>query len=311
MKSLSVVVETVTVRHDHDHGPLADALARTMEAVCRQTVALHEVLVVLDPSIGEPEEASVRLRYPEVRIVRADKANYFAEKNAGVRAATGDLVAFLDGDCVPAETWAETLIGAFTDRVVAVTGETRYEGGSFAARTFSVPDFGNAMERRGSSTAIMLNNVAFLREVAEANPLEERIPRNGGCFLLYHRLRTAGAVMVYESRATVTHELDVGGLGFVRKHFDRGFDGVVAYRCDDTGVLRGTSILQRFGPFGLTALSLRRILLDWVNLARHRQQVGIGAIAVPYYAAVLALTRSIELVGGLTALATERNDRAA
>jgi len=40
-------------------------------------------------------------------------------------------------------------------------------------------------------------------------PSTARIRRNGGCFLLYHQLRAAGARIVYESRACVSHGLDI------------------------------------------------------------------------------------------------------
>jgi len=97
--------------------------------------------------------------------------------------------------------------------------------------------------------------------------------------------------------------VDVHGLGFVRKHFDRGHDGAVIYRLDERGVLRGTPLVRRFGALALVALSGRRVVVDWLRLARFRRQIGIRAIMLPYYAAVALGTRLIELAGAVSARA--------
>jgi hypothetical protein len=147
------------------------------------------------------------------------------------------------------------------------------------------------------------------RDVFVANPFEERIPRNGGCYLLYHRLRAAGHRIVYTPRAVVAHGVDVAGVGFVRKHFDRGYDGVAVYRYDSTNVLRGSRLARRLPGFALLPITVRRLALDWIRLVRTRDQAGIGTAALPYYALVMVVTRVIELVGGLVATVSPRRDR--
>jgi glycosyltransferase involved in cell wall biosynthesis len=308
MIDVSVILETVTLRYDHDHGPLADAIAPTLAALERQTVPRDrfEVLIVLDDAIDAETVAELQRRHPSARLVHGAAPNYFAEKNAGVAAARGAKVVFLDGDCIPDPAWLEVLLAGFAQGVDVVTGRTRYEGNSLAARTFSVPDFGTVFDQGGVSSGIMLNNVIFPRELALQYPLDARIPRNGGCYLLYHQLRAVGRRVVYEPRAIVSHGVDVDGLGFVRKHFDRGYDTVAVYRCDDQAVLRGTRLFRRLGPVALAAITARRILTDWRRLARERAQVGISLAALPYHAAVTVVTRGIELAGGVVATVRKR-----
>ena len=308
MTQVSVIIETVTLRFDHDHGPLADAIGPTIAAVERQTFPRDrfEILLVLDGEAGETTVEELRRRYPAVRLVIGVAPNYFAEKNAGAAAARGAIAAFVDGDCVPDPTWLEALVAPFANGADVVTGRTRYEGSSFSARTFSVPDFGTVAEEQGASSGIMLNNVAFRRELVLGHPLDARIRRNGGCYLLYHQLRAVGVRMAYAAEAIVTHGLDVAGLGFVRKHFDRGYDSVSVYRCDDANVLRGTRVFRRLGVLALPVIIARRVLFDWRHLARKRAQIGITALQVPYYAAVMLTTRAIELCGGVTAAVARR-----
>ena len=128
------------------------------------------------------------------------------------------------------------------------------------------------------------------------------IRRNGGCYFLYYQLRAAGARIVYEPRAVVNHGTgDVQGLNFFRKHFDRGYDGVSVYRLDSGAVLRGTRFFGRFGAFALPAITVRRVVLDWIRLMRHRRQIGVSLPTLPYFGAVIAGTRLIELAGGISA----------
>jgi GT2 family glycosyltransferase len=196
--------------------------------------------------------------------------------------------------------------------VAAVAGRTRYTGRSWAARTFSVPDFAYIHEDPGGeATGFNINNVAFRRDAFLAHRFDERIPRNGGCFFLYHHMRAAGARIVYAPDAVVSHAVDVHGLGFVRKHFERGHDGALIYLLDDQTVLRGTPLVRRFGALAFGALTARRLVADWLRLARHRRQMGIPALTVPYFATVAAGTRAIELAGGLSALAARRASRQA
>lgn len=304
MMEISIVIETVTVRYDDDHGPVADAIAPAIAALGLQSLPRDrfEILVVLDPAVDAATLDELRRRYPDVRLVLDVEPNYFAEKNAGVAAARAPVVAWLDADCVPDPAWIESLLAPLRQGADLSTGRTRYEGGSLAAKTFSVPDFANVIDREGSATGIMLNNVALRRDLALAHPLDTRIRRNGGCYLLYHQLRAIGTRMVYVPEATVSHALDVAGLGFVRKHFDRGFDSVSVYRCDGTHALRGTRLFRRLGPIALAGITARRVAHDWRRLARERAQIGISPLALPYYAGVMALTRGIELAGGMTAM---------
>jgi hypothetical protein len=151
--------------------------------------------------------------------------------------------------------------------------------------------------------------VAFRREVLLAHPFDTRISRNGGCYFLFHQLRAAGERVLYEPGAAVAHGIDIGGLGFVRKHFDRGYDGVAVYRLDSNGVLRGTRLFRRLGALALVPIIGRRIVVDWVRMLRHRHQIGIPLLALPYFAAVAVTTRLIELVGGLTAIVSSRGSK--
>jgi glycosyltransferase involved in cell wall biosynthesis len=303
---VSVVIETITARYDQKSaGSMADDLAATLSGLERQSYPreLIDIIVVLDQNVPPTAPAEVTRRFPFVRFAESPRTNYCAAKNAGAEAARGSVVALLDGDCEPEPDWLERLLARLQPGIAAVAGRTRYSADSLQARTASVPDFGYVVEQSGAASGMNLNNVAFSREVLLDHPLDARVRRNGGCYLLFHQLKAAGERVLYEPGAVVAHATgDIRGLEFVRKHFGRGFDGVGVYRLDEKSVLRGTRIFRRFGVAGLVAITARRIVLDWLWIARHRRQIGVRPPAVPYFGAVAAGTRSIELAGMLAAV---------
>lgn len=55
----------------------------------------------------------------------------YAARNAGIRAAQGEILAFTDADCYPQSTWLEALVQPFTDSAVGlVAGEILAQPGS-------------------------------------------------------------------------------------------------------------------------------------------------------------------------------------
>jgi glycosyltransferase involved in cell wall biosynthesis len=306
MPLVSVVIETITARLDCSSGRLADDLAGTLRALDGQTYPREsiETLLVVDGEVAAADRDRLKRLHPELRILASSTSNYFDAKNAGAAAASGDYVALVDGDCEPAPDWIETLVRAFRPNVAAVAGRTRYAGATWAERVLSIPDFAYVHdEGDGRASGFNINNVLFRRDVLLRHPFDPRIARNGGCYFLFHELRAAGEIILYEPAAMVSHGNDIAGLRFARKHFDRGFDGVTVYRLDERRVLRGTRLFQRLGAIALVGFVGRRILLDWQRLFRHRRQIGIAAATLPFYWGLAALLRMIELCGALAATA--------
>ena len=90
---------------------------RCLKAVFAQTVPPAEVIVVDDGST-EPlawlaEEAA---RRPSLQVLRQENAGPAAARNRGWRAASGEVVAFTDDDCLPTPSWLAELGAAFAEQ---------------------------------------------------------------------------------------------------------------------------------------------------------------------------------------------------
>lgn len=109
---MSVVVPTYR-RHD--------LLERCLDALAKQELAsdAYEVIVVDDAASTETEQlvnrwserTAGRIRYLAVRHAHGPAA----ARNAGWRAARGDVIAFTDDDCVPDPQWLVHGLRAFAD----------------------------------------------------------------------------------------------------------------------------------------------------------------------------------------------------
>ncbi|MBN1658377.1 MAG: glycosyltransferase [Anaerolineae bacterium] len=102
-------------------GPLR-TLLRTLE---HQSYPWFEVIVVVGPT--RDDTMQVLAEYEgRVRVLQCAQANLGRSRNAGLMAACGSVVAFVDDDAVPCRCWLEQLARLFRDPGLAATGGEVY-----------------------------------------------------------------------------------------------------------------------------------------------------------------------------------------
>jgi cellulose synthase/poly-beta-1,6-N-acetylglucosamine synthase-like glycosyltransferase len=121
-------------------------------------------VVVVDASSGRLDQ--IRLAHPTTHWIdftpldpsRVSIAN---QRNVGVRAATGDIIVFIDAGCLPEKQWLEAITAPI------VTGEERMTCGQTAALGRTQPyEWARAdQQRRRYLLECPTINVAFEREV--------------------------------------------------------------------------------------------------------------------------------------------------
>lgn len=97
------------------------ALGATLTAVSSQAAGLAELceILVVDASDGRLDH--IRRQHPAVRWIQFERPAGVAvtiphQRNAGVRAARGEIIAFTDAGCEPASGWLERLIAPLRDQ---------------------------------------------------------------------------------------------------------------------------------------------------------------------------------------------------
>jgi glycosyltransferase involved in cell wall biosynthesis len=91
-------------------------LGHCLRALQAQTMPPAEIIVVDDGSSDATAEIASGLG---VRVIRQANAGPAAARNAGARAARGDVLLFTDADCAPAPDWVQRMAAPFADPTVA------------------------------------------------------------------------------------------------------------------------------------------------------------------------------------------------
>lgn len=99
-----------------------DQLVRCLKSMQALSIQPAEIIVVDNAPRTEATRRMVA-RFPSVRYVRAPRLGLDAARNAGISAASGEVVAFADDDVVVHPNWLAGLLHGFSDaRVMATTG---------------------------------------------------------------------------------------------------------------------------------------------------------------------------------------------
>jgi glycosyltransferase involved in cell wall biosynthesis len=97
----------------------ADFVVEAVESVLAQSLPAHEIIVVDD---GSTDDTAERLKDLPIRLLRQANAGVAMARNAGVAAATGDAIAFLDADDVWHPRKLELQVPLLTTNGLIATG---------------------------------------------------------------------------------------------------------------------------------------------------------------------------------------------
>jgi glycosyltransferase involved in cell wall biosynthesis len=198
-------------------------LSTLVESLERLDPAPHEILVV----DNDPGDLDCRREVEAAgfRYLREDRRGLDNARNAGLRAARGEVVAFIDDDCVASPHWLEPLARAFAhDGVAAVTGpafpylldsptrEMMERTASLARGLRRVPFDWQSMSPLHAAAMGVGANMSFRRALL---PGDEPFPpeldagtetESGGDSYLLGRVLDAGFRVVYDPEMFVFHQ---------------------------------------------------------------------------------------------------------
>jgi glycosyltransferase involved in cell wall biosynthesis len=277
---LSVIVELDNILHGEvarAQTMLARLLGQLREGGLEPRV---EVLVLYDETEIRRKDAerivtaSTIAEHPFVKLVATNGLRYFSLKNEGARQASGEIIVFVDSDCVPEEGWLRRLLESFRDpEVDVVTGNSYVDQDTFYAKTFAAGWYFPARLPDGPLVAVattFVNTLAIRRHVFEKYPFPEESSLYMGQGVLWNRTLAANGVpILLNPSARVAHPPPV----FLRSAIVNGYD--TAQRTRQPGETKLQSLkVSYWGLRGNLSAMFRRIL------ARYRE-VGIPRAAVP------------------------------
>ncbi len=285
--NITIVIETFNYLEGSSLQELRTAILAAA-AYCRPEREIEILLVEAsgDPKIGQMIDTD----FPFVRCLDAHGLGYDQAKMLAAREARGQIVAYLDGDCIPLAGWLEKLTEPIRKGCAEASGGfSRYPRGFFSS-ILSIMDFGFLLPRSVRSLGCYaFNNAAFLRELLIRLPVPEG-PLRCACYLHAQKLCRTRTPVIMAPEAVVIHGLPPT----LRERLRRGYDAVAV--CWVDAGLKETRKLT-MGIFAAPRLYADAINLDWKRLRAGYKEYGLFRwqmlLALPIFPAL----RLIDLVG--------------
>ncbi|MGH7407334.1 MAG: glycosyltransferase family 2 protein [Candidatus Methylomirabilales bacterium] len=238
------------------------------------------------------EEADGPRSLPGVRYVHLPREGrgFGYARNAGIRAAGGELVLFMDDDCEAERGWIEALTAPLRSdaRVLGVAGAVMVRDCGpigYAENILGFPGGGlryldGARGRLVPTRYLSTCNCAYRKEaVLRAGGFPEDARLGGEDFLLAERIAVLGSC-VYAPGAVVYHR-PRGRLGAIFRWFVRRGQSEI-------GLLAATADRGQFARFLVrTSWTVRTLVLIIVLARWPRLAALLPAVAVVYYGAIL------------------------
>lgn len=221
-------------------------------------------IVVIDDGSTQQERVAEIVREAEAKLVRLEGMGPAAARNAGVRAAQGEVICFTDDDCEPAAGWVQKLVAPILagDAECAAGLTTVVSDASAADRAWQA--IANYLQQvaadLGSSSPGFAPtcNLACSRKLLMELPFDESFPTAAGEDRDWAaRTAARGSAPTFIPQALVTHHPGLNTRSFLRQQYRYG-RGAARYRAtgDDrklgspsfyTGLLRA-GFSQGLGP---------------------------------------------------------------
>ena len=286
---ISLVIETWNTAGE------VETLVRQLDRLAPQLAALDAELVVTHARLtaGTRETLAGRVGRPITWVELPASAGYYDHKNRGFDASTGDLVAFIDGDCEPVAGWLAALVEPFAAGAQVVAGATSYDGAlAPLANELDFPYFDYADKRRSfaatsAATApnvrnFFANNVAFAREAFASRRYPTIEPMfHGQCQVLALRFMEAGIPIAYAPGARVTHAWPDDLREFLETRLLRGADTTqLLPHVLGTYAPRARPAVERLGPLpALAIFAMRAAKGAWSAVRRGPILRGLALVA--------------------------------
>jgi peptidoglycan/xylan/chitin deacetylase (PgdA/CDA1 family) len=165
-----------------------------------------EVIVAMSGEVPKPE--LVRRSYPQVRVLESPiRLMPGGLRNMGIEAARGEIVAFLESDCIARPGWMKNRVEAHRAGHEAVTSAVAVDNSqSTAARAHAYLCYGDRLEGtpRGRAGTRRSYGLSFTRELLDRlGPFDEALWTEDS--MLARRLAATGVDPWFEPSACVEH----------------------------------------------------------------------------------------------------------
>jgi GT2 family glycosyltransferase len=203
--------------------------AATLEACLRSLLELdypdYEVILIDDGSTDQTRAIAGRYA-PSVRAIPQENRGLGVARNVGLRAATGEVIAYTDSDCVADPDWLTLLVHQLQTTGAAAVGGPNLspDDGRVAACVGAAPGQpAHVLESDQVAEHVPGCNMAFRRAALEAiNGFDPVYRKAGDDVDVCWRLQQAGMWITYAPGAFVWHHRRQTPLAYLRQQAGYG-----------------------------------------------------------------------------------------
>ncbi len=278
-----------------------DDLRKTLSSLSRQDFqGKAEFILVEATAFHDATPADLMEIIPDLRIVWSPATSSYDMKNAGGQAATSDIVAMLDADCIPCESWLRHLVETMRANpdAVAVSGKTTYPGRTLVERILALIGRSFLYRRQtGDTDSISNNNAGYRRDILRRYPLSNAIgPFGAG--LQNTAVVCDGHRVMFEPRMLAVHDFEGWAMECdVRRNV--GY-ATVAVRQHEPRIKQAWFV--KLGVLSLPLFYAGRVLMSSRQCIRYHRDYGVPVYALPMALGLAFIVHAMELPGMLRAL---------
>lgn len=202
---------------------VAPYIRETLESVFAQTLTDYEVIVINDGSPDiEAFESAIEPYQERIRYISQKNAGASSARNAGLRAAQGRLIAFLDADDLWSPNYLDEQLKfireqncdlACADALIA--GDSPDAGKTYmevAMKTAAASGEVTFLQLVSAERSLITSGVVVRRDLILEVGLFDLTLRNAQDFDLWLRLARHGARLAYQRRVLLEYRARQGGL---------------------------------------------------------------------------------------------------
>jgi glycosyltransferase involved in cell wall biosynthesis len=212
----------------------ADLLRKTLDSLLHLVDVEFVEIILVDNQSTDHTEAVIDqyLQQNEERLaiysLFESTLGLSAARNAGIRAASAKIVAFLDDDAIPTRQWVRIILDTFAKmpKAMAMGGQIapRFETSrpQWLIKPFELPltivDLGEKVREYPANLHPFGANMAFRKAVFEAMLFPLELGRKGNMLLsgeeswVFHHLRKDDHMIIYHPQMSVEHFIPANRL---------------------------------------------------------------------------------------------------
>jgi len=170
----------------------------------------------------------------DLKIIPTTKSDIYELKNYGAQQSHRDIIIFLDSDVIPEEGWLIGMLEPFKNPETFILSGLDSYPKSLYEKAFAVASGVMSVSKYGSQIyeieRFACHNVAFRREILEANPFPHLPQFRRSCVVLGEQLILQGYKILCQPKSKTYHPAPDGLRHFVAKALSEGHDIAIARR---------------------------------------------------------------------------------